>query len=111
MTWTAREAWARIYPLLDAALSVNYIAAVKVALERRRLPGRIDPREPVAPLDPADACRITELAVGVPPAARVLRHATARIHPYDRPTSRRSDDHHRFRRPRPRSGAATARPC
>ena len=39
----ARQTWARIYPLLDAALSVNFIAAVKVAPERRRLPGRPDP--------------------------------------------------------------------
>ena len=57
----ARQAWARIYPLLDAALSVNFVAAVKVALERGRLPGR-PTREPVLPLDPADASRITDLA-------------------------------------------------
>ena len=58
---TAREAWARVFPLLDAALSVNYIAAVKVALEAVGFPVG-SPREPVSPLDPADAARITELA-------------------------------------------------
>lgn len=57
----ARQAWARVYPLLDAALSVNYVAAVKVALEAAGFP--VGPtREPVLPLDPADAARITELA-------------------------------------------------
>jgi 4-hydroxy-tetrahydrodipicolinate synthase len=57
----ARQAWARIYPLLDAALSVNYVAAVKVALEAAGFPAGL-PREPVLPLEPADATRITELA-------------------------------------------------
>ena len=57
----ARQAWARVYPLLDAALSVNYVTAVKVALEAAGFP--VGPtREPVLPLDPADAARITELA-------------------------------------------------
>jgi 4-hydroxy-tetrahydrodipicolinate synthase len=57
----ARHAWARIYPLLDAALSVNYVAAVKLALEAAGFPAG-STREPVLPLDPADAARITELA-------------------------------------------------
>ena len=57
----ARQAWARIYPLLDAALSVNYIAAVKVALNAAGFPAG-PTREPVLPLDPEDATRITELA-------------------------------------------------
>jgi 4-hydroxy-tetrahydrodipicolinate synthase len=57
----ARQAWARIYPLLDAALSVNYIAAVKVALNAVGFPAG-STREPVLPLDPEDATRITELA-------------------------------------------------
>ena len=57
----ARGAWARIYPLLDAALSVNYIAAVKLALEAAGFPAG-STREPVLPLDPAEAARITELA-------------------------------------------------
>jgi 4-hydroxy-tetrahydrodipicolinate synthase len=57
----ARQAWARIYPLLDAALSVNYVAAVKVGLEAVGFP--VGPtREPVLPLDPADAAHIAELA-------------------------------------------------
>jgi 4-hydroxy-tetrahydrodipicolinate synthase len=58
---SARQAWARVYPLLDAALSVNYIAAVKVALEAVGFSAG-SPREPVLPLDPEDAARITELA-------------------------------------------------
>jgi 4-hydroxy-tetrahydrodipicolinate synthase len=57
----ARQAWARVYPLLDAALSVNYVAAVKVALEAAGFPAG-SPREPVLPLDLADAARISELA-------------------------------------------------
>jgi 4-hydroxy-tetrahydrodipicolinate synthase len=57
----ARHAWARIYPLLDAALSVNYIAAVKLALEAAGFPAG-STREPVLPLDPVDAAHITELA-------------------------------------------------
>jgi 4-hydroxy-tetrahydrodipicolinate synthase len=57
----AREAWARVYPLLDAALSVNFIAAVKVGLDAVGFPAG-SPREPVLPLDPEDATRITELA-------------------------------------------------
>jgi 4-hydroxy-tetrahydrodipicolinate synthase len=62
----ARQAWARVYPLLDAALSVNYVAAVKVALEAAGFPAG-SPREPVLPLDPADAARITELAAAFRP--------------------------------------------
>jgi 4-hydroxy-tetrahydrodipicolinate synthase len=58
---SAHEVWARIYPLLDAALSVNYVAAVKLALEAAGFPAG-STREPVLPLDPADAGRITELA-------------------------------------------------
>jgi len=58
---SARQAWARVYPLLDAALSVNYIAAVKVALEAVGFSAG-SPRGPVLPLDPEDAARITELA-------------------------------------------------
>jgi 4-hydroxy-tetrahydrodipicolinate synthase len=58
---TARQAWARVYPLLDAALSVNYVAAVKVALDAAGFPVG-STREPVLPLDPADAAHIAELA-------------------------------------------------
>lgn len=57
----ARQAWDRVYPLLDAALSVNYIAAVKLALDAAGFP--VGPtREPVLPLDGAEAARIIELA-------------------------------------------------
>ena len=57
----ARQAWARIYPLLDGSLSVNYVAAVKLALDVVGFPAG-PTREPISPLDPADAARITELA-------------------------------------------------
>lgn len=63
---TAREAWDRVFPLLDAALSVNYIAAVKLALEAAGFPAG-PTREPVLPLDSADAARITELAAAFRP--------------------------------------------
>lgn len=63
---TARQAWARVYPLLDAALSMNYGAAVKVALEAVGFPVG-SPREPMMPLDPADAARIAELALAFRP--------------------------------------------
>lgn len=58
---SAQQAWARVYPLLDAALSVNYIAAVKIALDAAGFPAG-PTREPVLPLDPADAARISGLA-------------------------------------------------
>jgi len=58
---TAREAWGRVFGLLDAALSVNYSAAVKVALDAVGFPVG-SPREPVSPLHAADAARIAELA-------------------------------------------------
>ncbi len=57
----ARQAWARIYPLLDAALSVNFIAAVKVGLNAVGFPAG-PTREPVLPLAPEDDIRITNLA-------------------------------------------------
>jgi 4-hydroxy-tetrahydrodipicolinate synthase len=57
----ARQAWARIYPLLDAALSTNYVAAVKLALDVAGFPAG-SAREPVLPLDSADAAHITDLA-------------------------------------------------
>lgn len=57
----AREAWLRIYPLLDASLSVNYIAAVKAGLAAAGFPVG-DPREPFAALAGAEADRIAELA-------------------------------------------------
>lgn len=57
----AREAWLRIYPLLDASLSVNYIAAVKAGLAAAGFPAG-DPREPFAPLIGAEADHIADLA-------------------------------------------------
>ena len=44
----AREAWARIHPYLDAALSTSYIAAVKAGLRRDRPLGGTGPRAAVA---------------------------------------------------------------
>jgi 4-hydroxy-tetrahydrodipicolinate synthase len=58
---SAREVWARIYPLLDTALTTSYVAAVKAALEAVGFSAG-PTREPVLPLEPADAARITELA-------------------------------------------------
>jgi 4-hydroxy-tetrahydrodipicolinate synthase len=58
---TAHETWARIYPLLDTALSTSYVAAVKLALDAAGFPAG-STREPTLPLDGADAARITELA-------------------------------------------------
>ncbi len=63
----ARRAWLRIYPLLDATLSVNYIAAVKTAM---RAVGFVvgDPRPPFAALAGAEAARIAELAAAFAPS-------------------------------------------
>jgi 4-hydroxy-tetrahydrodipicolinate synthase len=58
---SAREAWSRIYPLLDAALSTSYVAAVKAAMEAVGFSAG-PTRDPVLPLEPADAARITDLA-------------------------------------------------
>jgi 4-hydroxy-tetrahydrodipicolinate synthase len=60
----AREAWARVYPLIDAIMAQPFIPAVKAGLAAVGFPvGR--PREPVAELDPAAAARIAELAAGL----------------------------------------------
>jgi len=58
---SALEAWIRIYPLLDTALTTSYVAAVKAALEAVDFSAG-PTREPVLPLEPADAARIAELA-------------------------------------------------
>jgi 4-hydroxy-tetrahydrodipicolinate synthase len=64
---SARQAWARVYPLLDAALSSdNYVAAVKLALNVAGFPAG-STREPVLPLGADDAARITELASAFAP--------------------------------------------
>ncbi|NUR06027.1 MAG: dihydrodipicolinate synthase family protein [Nocardioidaceae bacterium] len=57
----ARAAWARVHPLLDAALSTSYVAAVKAAMEAiGHSAGPV--RDPLLPLGPADAARIEQLA-------------------------------------------------
>lgn len=63
----AREAWQRVYPFLDAALSaVNYVAAVKLALDAVGFPCGA-PREPVLPLEGSEAASITALAAALKP--------------------------------------------
>jgi 4-hydroxy-tetrahydrodipicolinate synthase len=62
----AREAWARVYPLLDAIMAQPFIPAVKAGLEAVGFPVG-SPREPVAKLDAAAAARIAELASGLRP--------------------------------------------
>jgi 4-hydroxy-tetrahydrodipicolinate synthase len=62
----ARQAWARVYPLIDAIMAQPFIPAVKAALTAVGFPvGK--PREPVAGLDAAAAARISELASGLRP--------------------------------------------
>jgi 4-hydroxy-tetrahydrodipicolinate synthase len=64
----AREAWARVYPLIDAIMAQPFVPAVKAGLAAVGFPvGK--PREPVAGLDPAAAARIAELAAGLQPVA------------------------------------------
>ena len=64
----AREAWARVYPLIDAIMDQPFIPAVKAGLAAVGFPvGR--PREPVAALDPAAAARIAELAASLQPVS------------------------------------------
>ena len=57
---TAQAEWNRIYPLIDAILSVPYVPAVKAALEVLGLPIG-SPRRPTAVLDPASLARIEKL--------------------------------------------------
>jgi 4-hydroxy-tetrahydrodipicolinate synthase len=62
----AREAWTRVYPLIDAIMAQPFIPAVKAALAAVGFPvGK--PREPVARLDPAAAARIAQLAAALRP--------------------------------------------
>ena len=66
----AREAWARVYPLIDAIMAQPFVPAVKAGLAAVGFPvGK--PRGPVAALDPAAAARIAELAAGLQPVAAV----------------------------------------
>ncbi|GAB3346130.1 dihydrodipicolinate synthase family protein [Modestobacter lapidis] len=62
----ARQAWARVYPLIDAIMTQPFIPAVKAALTAVGFPVG-PPRAPVAPLEPAAAARIEELAAAVSP--------------------------------------------
>lgn len=62
----AREAWARVYPLIDAIMAQPFIPAVKAGLAAAGFPAG-NPREPVAALDPAAAATIAELAAGLHP--------------------------------------------
>lgn len=62
----AREAWARVYPLIDAIMAQPFIAAVKAGLAAAGFPVG-SPRAPVAALDPAAAARIAELAAALHP--------------------------------------------
>ena len=52
----ARQAWAQIYPLIDAIMAQPFIAAVKAGLAAVGFPVG-DPRPPVAALDPDAAAR------------------------------------------------------
>ncbi len=62
----ARQAWARVYPLIDAIMAQPFIPAVKAALTAIGFPVG-EPRRPVAALTPAAAARITELASALRP--------------------------------------------
>jgi 4-hydroxy-tetrahydrodipicolinate synthase len=60
----ARQAWARVYPLIDAIMAEPFIPAVKAAMAAVGFPVGT-PRAPVAELDPDAAARIAELATAV----------------------------------------------
>jgi 4-hydroxy-tetrahydrodipicolinate synthase len=60
----ARKAWAPIFPLLDAMLAENFIAAVKAGLAAVGFDIG-DPRAPIAPLDADATARIAKLAAAV----------------------------------------------
>jgi 4-hydroxy-tetrahydrodipicolinate synthase len=61
----AREAWERIYPLIDAILAQPFAPAVKTALAAAGFPAG-PPRAPLIALDSAAAARITELVSALP---------------------------------------------
>jgi 4-hydroxy-tetrahydrodipicolinate synthase len=60
----ARQAWARVYPLIDAIMAQPFIPAVKAALTAVGFPVGT-PRPPVAELAPDAVARIAELATAV----------------------------------------------
>jgi 1-pyrroline dehydrogenase/4-hydroxy-tetrahydrodipicolinate synthase len=57
----ARKNWAQIYPLIEAIMAQPFIAAVKAGMAAVGFPVG-GPRPPFAPLDPAAAGRIAQLA-------------------------------------------------
>jgi 4-hydroxy-tetrahydrodipicolinate synthase len=61
----AREAWDRIYPLIDAMMAQPFVPAVKTALAAAGFPAG-PPRAPLIALDSAPAARITELVSALP---------------------------------------------
>lgn len=63
----AREAWNRVYPVIDALLSVPFIPSVKAGLGLQGLPAGA-PRRPTADLDPDDFARLKH-------ALSALQHA------------------------------------
>jgi 4-hydroxy-tetrahydrodipicolinate synthase len=67
----ARTEWERIYPLVDAMLSTNFISAVKAAANARGLEVG-EPREPLLPLEGESAARITSLVAQLPAAASLV---------------------------------------
>jgi 4-hydroxy-tetrahydrodipicolinate synthase len=62
----ARQAWGRVYPLIDAIMAQPFIPAVKAGLAAVGFPVG-PPREPVAELDPAAAAHIAQLASALRP--------------------------------------------
>lgn len=61
----AREAWDRIYPLMDTLMSAPFIQAVKAALAELGLPVG-PPREPLLPVDDATRARIAAQLAALP---------------------------------------------
>src|SRR3954447_24639207 len=57
----ARQAWARVYPLIDAIMAQPFVAAVKAGLTAVGVPAAT-PREPFAALDPTASAHLAELA-------------------------------------------------
>jgi 4-hydroxy-tetrahydrodipicolinate synthase len=60
----ARQAWARVYPLIDAIMAHPFIPAVRAGLEAVGFPIG-PPRPPVAKLDAAATAHIAELAAAL----------------------------------------------
>jgi 4-hydroxy-tetrahydrodipicolinate synthase len=56
----ARQAWNRVFPVIDAVMQEPFNAAIKGVLDALGHPVGV-PREPLAPLDPKTASRIRDL--------------------------------------------------